>query len=163
MREVLSVDEVAQILNTTPASLRQLMSAGRDVPPSFRIGRRRVFLRRVVYDWLARKSGLCGRGRSRGVPMSTQKEGSTMSELFEVAEGNVLLNEDSGEELTVVKLYPARGYAVLEDSAGDEQAMSIERLLDAVEDGELVRVEDDPGVDEDEEQKPGESDVPMET
>lgn len=168
MREVLSTAEVARILGTTPGVLRTLMTARRkpfaDLPPSFRIGRRRVFLRRVVYDWLNRKAGVSGpglgRGRSRSVSPSTQQEQSAMSEFFEVSEGDVFRDQDGGDELTVAKLYAERGYALLEDQDGEERTMSIERLLDAVEGGELVRVveadeEDEAEEDEAEEEKRG--------
>lgn len=148
MREVLSVNEVAEILGTTPESLRALLAARRDVPPSFNIGRRRVFLRRVVYAWLNRKAGVPGSGpiqsRIRSVLPLTQEK-SAMSELFQVSEGDVFRDED-GTDLTVVKVYPERGYVVLSDSER-ELTMSLESLLDAVKDGEVVRVEE---VEEDE-------------
>lgn len=160
MREVLSVDEVAEILGTTPDSLRALLSAGRDVPPSFNIGRRRVFLRRAVYAWLDRKASASGAGlrlrRFRSVFPPTQEQ-SAMSEILEVSKGDVFRDESSGAELTVVKLYAERGYAVLDDS-GRELTVSIESLLDAVKDGEYIRVEADSEEEETEEDDPEESD-----
>jgi predicted DNA-binding transcriptional regulator AlpA len=155
MREILSVNEVAEILGTTPHSLRTMLSAGRDVPPSFNIGRRRVFLRRAVYAWLNRKAGVSGAGLGRSHFRSdfpSTKEQPTMSELFEVSEGDVFRDEDDGTELTIVKVYAERGYVVLNDSQR-EVAVSIENLLDAVKDGEYIRVEED-----NEEESPEESD-----
>ena len=75
-----------------------------------------------------------------------------MSELFEVSEGDVFRNEDDGIELTIVQVYAERGYVVLAD-AQREVTVSIESLLDAVKDGEHIRVEED-----NEEESPAESD-----
>ena len=172
MREVLSVKEVARILDTTPGVLRTLLSAKRiktaDLPPSFRIGRRRVFLRRSVYAWLRRKVAKPGHIRSID-SFQPKKEQSVMSELFEVSEGDVFCNEDNGNEMTVTRLYAERGYALLENQDGDELTMSVGRLLSAIEDGELIRVaelEDDhtePAVEDDGESgESGENEEPNE-
>ena len=161
MREILSVNEVAEILGTTSHSLRTMLSAGRDVPPSFNIGRRRVFLRRAVYAWLNRKAGVSGadpgHGHFRSISLSTQEQ-STMSDLFEVSEGDVFRDEDDGTELTIVKVYAGRGYAVLNDSQR-EVAVSIESLLDAVKDGEYIRVEENSEEDNSEESREDEDEA----
>lgn len=48
MSEILSVRQVAELLSTTPQSVRNQISRKREgisVPPSFRLGARRVWLR----------------------------------------------------------------------------------------------------------------------
>lgn len=49
--DLLFIDEVAEMLRLTPASLRGLMHTGR-APASAKVGRRRVFRRSEVYAWL---------------------------------------------------------------------------------------------------------------
>lgn len=49
--DLLFIDEVAEILRLTPASLRGLMHEGR-APASAKVGRRRVFRRSEVNAWL---------------------------------------------------------------------------------------------------------------
>ncbi len=60
-----------------------------------------------------------------------------MTEIFEVTEGDVFLDGENGRELTVVKLCVDAGCALLEDQNGEEQAMLMEKLLDAIYDGKL--------------------------
>lgn len=50
--EVLDLDAVAQLLHISPATARRRVSRGELMPPSFRIGRRRLFLKDAVVDWL---------------------------------------------------------------------------------------------------------------
>ena len=65
MSEVLKVKQVAEMLNTTPQSVRNQVSRddkagvkGVRVPPSFKIGARRVWLREQVDAWLREKAGI---------------------------------------------------------------------------------------------------------
>ena len=148
MRDLLNVEEVAKLLRTTPESLRTLMSAGKDVPPSFLIGRRRVFLRRNVFDWLYRKAGVTNRDArptdSHGGSLSAKGNPMTAA-LNEIAEGDVFLDEEEDDEYTIKKVHPQSGYAVLEDSEENEKTVSLKSLLDAIESGDLVRQDDDEG------------------
>lgn len=61
MTEVLNVKQIAELLNTTPQSVRNQISRGREgisVPPSFRLGARRVWLRDAALSWLREKAGV---------------------------------------------------------------------------------------------------------
>ncbi len=61
MNEVLKVKQVAEILNTSPQSIRNQISRGREgvsVPPSFLLGTRRVWLREAVMNWLQTKASV---------------------------------------------------------------------------------------------------------
>jgi len=61
MSEVLTVKQIAELLNTSPQSVRNQISRGREgisVPPSFRLGARRVWLREAVMAWLREKAGV---------------------------------------------------------------------------------------------------------
>ncbi|GAA1551545.1 helix-turn-helix domain-containing protein [Brevibacterium picturae] len=49
--DLLFIDEVAEMLRLTPASLRGLMHTGR-APASAKVGRRRVFRRSEVNAWV---------------------------------------------------------------------------------------------------------------
>ena len=61
MNEVLNVKQVAELLNTTPQSVRNQVSRGGEgvsIPPSFKLGARRVWLREQVDAWLREKAGI---------------------------------------------------------------------------------------------------------
>ena len=61
MSEVLNVKQVAELLNTTPQSVRNQVSRGGEgvsIPPSFKLGARRVWLREQVEAWLREKAGI---------------------------------------------------------------------------------------------------------
>lgn len=143
-REVLSVAELAQILGTTPGSLRTMLYEHRDLPPSFKLGSRRVFLRRAVYDWLRCKAGASGRRRQNPSTASTKEQ-----TMIRIAEGNTLLDLETGDELEIKKIYPQRGLAVVEDQDGDEQTVGIQTLLDGIASGTLQTEESDEDEDDD--------------
>ncbi len=71
-----------------------------------------------------------------------------MSKLFEVSMGDVLIEKESDEVFTVTKLYPESGCAVLENTEGQESAVGIKNLLDAIESGDLAFQEDGDGEEE---------------
>ena len=54
----LTYDEIAKIFRLAggAASARNLYSAGKPMPPSIRIGRRRLFREDLVYEWLESQS-----------------------------------------------------------------------------------------------------------
>ncbi|MCZ6657986.1 MAG: helix-turn-helix domain-containing protein [Gammaproteobacteria bacterium] len=57
--EVLTATEVAQILGTSVQAVRSAVHRGMEgitIPPSIKLGRRRRWLRRVVYTWLQAQS-----------------------------------------------------------------------------------------------------------
>jgi predicted DNA-binding transcriptional regulator AlpA len=61
MSEIVDAKELAQILHSTEASILNQISRGREgitVPPSFRLGRRRVWLRENVIAWLRQKANV---------------------------------------------------------------------------------------------------------
>lgn len=71
-----------------------------------------------------------------------------MSKLFEVSMGDVLIEKEGDEVFTVTKLYPESGCAVLENSEGQESAVGLKNLLDAIESGDLVFERADDGEEE---------------
>ena len=52
--------EVSQILRISKHTARNRLSMGLPMPPSFRVGRRRLFLRQEVERWLAAQAGVSG-------------------------------------------------------------------------------------------------------
>lgn len=61
MSEIIDAKELARILGSTEASIRNQLSRGREgisVPPSFRLGRRRVWLRENVIAWLRQRANV---------------------------------------------------------------------------------------------------------
>lgn len=55
--ETMTVSEVSEILKISESTARNRLSQGLPMPPSFRVGRRRLFLRREVERWLAIQAG----------------------------------------------------------------------------------------------------------
>lgn len=53
MDEYLTTEEVAEVLRTTPATVRYWHATGRG-PESFKVGRRRLYTRRAVETFIAR-------------------------------------------------------------------------------------------------------------
>ena len=53
--------EVSQILRISEHTARTRLSMGLPMPPSFRVGRRRLFLKQEVERWLAAQAGVSGR------------------------------------------------------------------------------------------------------
>lgn len=50
--KLLSIDEVAQYLRISVGTARNRQSAGRDMPPSVRIGRRRLYPEKQLHSWV---------------------------------------------------------------------------------------------------------------
>ncbi len=49
-----TVDEVAELLRTSPNAVYVAIAEGRQgdtIPPSVKLGRRRLFLRKAVHEW----------------------------------------------------------------------------------------------------------------
>ncbi len=57
-----TVDEVAALLRIAPATVRNRLCRGEDLPPSLRIGRRRLFPRDQFESWLDEQQ------TSQGIP-----------------------------------------------------------------------------------------------
>jgi predicted DNA-binding transcriptional regulator AlpA len=54
---VLSIEEVAELLHIAPQTARNRLAKGEPMPPSFKAGRRRLFLSSVVLEWLQQQPG----------------------------------------------------------------------------------------------------------
>ncbi len=57
MQKLLSLEQVATLLHISPSTARLRISRGSAMPPSFRTGRRRLFLEEAVTDWLLAQAG----------------------------------------------------------------------------------------------------------
>lgn len=78
---VLGLEEVCKTLKITIQTGRNRLSKGLPMPPSFRIGRRRLFIESEIEKWLAEQSGFRGgndchlvtntNNNSRGRPRKT--------------------------------------------------------------------------------------------
>ena len=55
--ETLDVDAVAKLLRLSPKTVRNRVAAGLPMPPSFLVGRQRLFLRDQVEAWLRGQPG----------------------------------------------------------------------------------------------------------
>lgn len=53
--DTMTISDVSRLLHITEESARNRISAGHAMPPSFRVGRRRLFLRSDVERWLAER------------------------------------------------------------------------------------------------------------
>lgn len=53
---VMTLDEIALLLRITLQSARNRLSLGLDMPPSFKVGRRRLFLQHLVERWFAERA-----------------------------------------------------------------------------------------------------------
>ncbi|QGZ32798.1 helix-turn-helix domain-containing protein (plasmid) [Stutzerimonas stutzeri] len=58
--ETMTLMEVSQILRISEHTARNRLSMGLPMPPSFRVGRRRLFLKQEVERWLAAQAGVSG-------------------------------------------------------------------------------------------------------
>ncbi|MBS5840786.1 MAG: helix-turn-helix domain-containing protein [Pseudomonas sp.] len=56
--ETMTLGEVSLILKITEHTARNRLSMGLPMPPSFRVGRRRLFLTQEVERWLAQQAGV---------------------------------------------------------------------------------------------------------
>jgi predicted DNA-binding transcriptional regulator AlpA len=54
--ETITLTEVSQILKISEHTARNRLSLGLPMPPSFRVGRRRLFLKQEVERWLAEQA-----------------------------------------------------------------------------------------------------------
>lgn len=50
--DTMTINDVSQLLHITEDTARNRLSAGMAMPPSFRVGRRRLFLRTEVEKWM---------------------------------------------------------------------------------------------------------------
>lgn len=69
--------------------------------------------------------------------------------MIRIAEGNTLLDLETGDELEIKKIYTQRGLAVVEDQDGDQQTVGIQALLDGIASGALQTEEPDEDEDDD--------------
>lgn len=53
--DTMTISDVSKLLHITEESARNRISAGQAMPPSFRVGRRRLFLRVDVEQWVAER------------------------------------------------------------------------------------------------------------
>jgi len=71
MHKLLSLEQVANLLHISPSTARLRIARGSSMPPSFRTGRRRLFLEQAVSDWLleqARNSSATGSQPKKSSP-----------------------------------------------------------------------------------------------
>ncbi len=55
--ETMTINDVSKLLHVTDDTARNRLAAGSEMPPSFRVGRRRLFLRSEVERWLIERAG----------------------------------------------------------------------------------------------------------
>ncbi|AFJ02568.1 putative transcriptional regulator [Methylophaga frappieri] len=53
--KLLTVPELAEILHMTAATIRNRLSRGEPMPPSIKVGHRRLFPERELNDWIMSK------------------------------------------------------------------------------------------------------------
>jgi len=136
--KVLTAADVARVLGTSVGAIRNSLSRGREgqtVPPSIRIGRRRLWLKSAVNAWLRTKA--MARATSNPNSPTPTKEGA-MSRI-KLAVGDVVL--DGSEELTVLEIDRDAQEVIFEDESGDEVVMDLKDVRDALRDGELEKLE----------------------
>jgi hypothetical protein len=61
--ETMSLPEVCKLLKITEQTGRNRLSEELPMPPSFKVGRRRLFLTLEVESWLLKESGFNGRNQ----------------------------------------------------------------------------------------------------
>lgn len=136
---ILTAADVARVLGTSVGAIRNSLSRGREgqtIPPSIRIGRRRLWLKSTVHAWLRAKAKAARATCNPDSPMPT-KEGA-MSRI-KLSVGDVVLDE--GEELTVLEIDREEGEVVFEDEAGEEVVMDLREVRDALRDGDMEKLE----------------------
>lgn len=69
--DTMTISDVSRLVHITDDTARNRLSAGSAMPPSFRVGRRRLFLRSEVERWLAQRAG---HGADDGARSSTASE-----------------------------------------------------------------------------------------
>lgn len=137
--KILTAADVARVLGTSVGAIRNALSRGREgqtVPPSIRIGRRRLWLKSTVNAWLRAKAKAARTAGNPDSPTPT-KEGA-MSRI-KLAVGDVVLN--GAEELTVLEIDREEGEVIFEDEAGEEVVMDLREVRDALRDGDLEILE----------------------
>ena len=132
-QEVLDANQVACILGTTPEAIRIAVTKQRThlVPPSFRLGRRRVWLRREVLRWLSQQA--------RPHQHSLHAEVPAM-DIPRITVGLELV-DDEGNEVVVEKLNQSKGTVSLTTGDGDSYSMSLQALRSKLRDGEFARID----------------------
>ena len=55
--DTMTISDVSRLLHITDDTARNRLSAGLAMPPSFRVGRRRLFLRTEVEKWMSERAG----------------------------------------------------------------------------------------------------------
>ena len=71
-----TVEEVAELLRTTTNAIYVAVAEGREgetIPPSTKLGRRRLFLKKMVHDWM---EDLFNKSSNDNTPENQNKEAS---------------------------------------------------------------------------------------
>jgi excisionase family DNA binding protein len=55
-----TIEEIAHLLRMSAGTARNRLSRGDDMPPSMRVGRRRLFPQTAVYHWCSRRMPVDG-------------------------------------------------------------------------------------------------------
>jgi predicted DNA-binding transcriptional regulator AlpA len=137
--KVLTAVDVARVLGTSVQAIRNSLSRGLEgqtVPPSIRIGRRRLWLKSTVHAWL--------RAKARANPAASAVHPATPEKEFamsrvKLAVGDVVV--DDGEELTVVEIDREEGEVVFEDQDGEEVVMDLRDVREGFRDGDLEKLD----------------------
>ena len=58
MEQVITLERVSPLLHISVGTGRNRLSKGEPMPPSFRTGRRRLFLASAVDDWIRSEAGI---------------------------------------------------------------------------------------------------------
>lgn len=61
MEQVITLEHVCALLHISVGTGRNRLSKGEPMPPSFRTGRRRLFLASAVDDWIRSEAGIARR------------------------------------------------------------------------------------------------------
>jgi predicted DNA-binding transcriptional regulator AlpA len=54
--ETMNLEDVCNVLKITKATARNRLSQGLPMPPSFKVGRNRLFLKTEFYQWIAQQA-----------------------------------------------------------------------------------------------------------
>lgn len=63
--ETMTINDVSRLLHITEDTARNRLSAGMDMPPSFRVGKRRLFLKTEVEIWVQKRSYVLPKNREQ--------------------------------------------------------------------------------------------------
>jgi hypothetical protein len=138
-QELLNAEEVARILGTTPQAIRVAIANRRShlIPPSFTLGRRRVWLRRAVFCWLNRQA-------NKQQPQPYRRRPAVQIPRITIG---LELVDDEGDEVVVTEVDPGEDAVTLEASDGEQYSMSLRNLRSRLRDGDFACLVDD-GADE---------------